>query len=119
MSFLCAFAMYPFQRIRQFITGRRRRGHDFLRDHLEFQDVEDTLTAPSIRSLKCPQCRHSGSFKIQVKEFLLIFHDYLELDRSHRTEWGAYFGTSGPPNTVARERVKRFGVSSDNGVARA
>ena len=67
----------------------KRDTHDFFEeDWDEYDDEAPTNNAPSIQTLSCPQCRHRGSFKIQVKEFLLMFHDYLELDHTQKTEWG-------------------------------
>ena len=59
-----------------------KQANDFFRNDL--REHEDT---PNISRLQCPSCSHRGSFRIQVREFLLMFHDYLELDRSRDAEW--------------------------------
>jgi hypothetical protein len=75
---------------RNSITIRSKRSNDFFLDDLgEVSEDYYANALPRIQDLRCPKCHHQGSFKIQVEEFLLMFHDYLELDRTHETAWGS------------------------------
>ncbi len=89
MKFVYKALKWLYNWIRKDFQRPKRDTHDFFEeDWDDYDDEYPTNNAPSIQTLSCPQCRHQGSFKIQVKEFLLIFHDYLELDRSQPAEWG-------------------------------
>ena len=66
-----------------------KRSNDFFQEDLgDFTEDSPSTSRPKIQHLQCPSCTHRGSFKIQVEEFLLMFHDYLELDRSQEGQWG-------------------------------
>lgn len=52
--------------------------------------MTNTKEKPTIDQLKCPNCGHRDSFKIEVSEFLLIFKDYRELCREKEEKWGKY-----------------------------
>ena len=89
MKFLHKALLWFFNWIRKDFQRPKPNAHDFFEE--EWDDYDNGYpdsSFPSIQTLSCPQCHHRGSFKIQVKEFLLMFHDYLELDRSQQAEWG-------------------------------
>jgi hypothetical protein len=52
--------------------------------------MPNTQTQPTIDQLKCPECGHKDSFKIEVSEFLLMFKDYKELCREKEEQWGKF-----------------------------
>jgi hypothetical protein len=80
-SILCAFRHWCHRNHIPW-TSELKKANDFFR-----KDLGDHEKSPRIKHLECPSCSHRGSFKIQVKEYLLMFHDYLELDRSQDAEW--------------------------------
>ena len=71
MKFIYKALLWLYNWIRKDFQRPKPNTHDFFDD--DWDDHDDGYQVsnnPSIQDLSCPKCRHRGSFKIQVKEFL-------------------------------------------------